>query len=353
MSAIGPASPAAQAAALLLQSDPAAGQSLTLGQVLQAKVLRQLDAGRYLVRLGGHERVVESASPLRPDDILSLRVAGSRERVELERVDREAGARAGAVEDAGEQSLLSLGGGRAAAIIEELFRRYRGTLDAPESERLKRAVGRAARPERMALAGLVLSKAGLPVQPELLEPLYETLGARSGALAPLPEVADAPAGGASGAPRWWPIGQCVLNVQGGGAIAHRVGMVPLEAGERSIEVELALFEERDDAGTPGRPGAAPIRHRKAVLALDLEHLGRVELRAAMADDHIRVALATHSGESTNALLRHAEPLSRALAEAGWQVDEISHETRAASSPNAVVGAAVEHLITPGSVSRLV
>src|SRR5204863_1548676 len=120
---------------------------------------------------------------------------------------------------------------------------------------------------------------------------------------------------------------------------------------RRIEVEIAFFEEQDDARR--MPHAkSPIRHRKVVLAFDSERLGRVELRALMAERHIRVALATESSASTNALLRHGEALANALAQAGWQVDEISHETRAAAM-NAAVGAAVDHTITPDSVSRLV
>jgi len=345
---------AAAPAALVLQpgsGDLSAG--LALGQVLQAKVLRQLDAGRYLVRLGAQERTVESAAPLRPDETLTLRVAGSRERVELERVDqqrvdRNVAAAPGDAARASDDLLAGLGGGRVAVVIEELFSRYRGKLDAQDSERLKRAVSRAERPERMALAGLVLSKTGLPVHGELLEPLYRAIGARSGALAPVPDVIDP----GTDAPRWWPPAQVVLNAQGGGSITHRVGVIPLDVSGERTEVEVAFFEERD-GGSGGAQGNGAIPHRKVVLGLETEHLGRIELRAVMAERHIRVALATESSASTNALLRHGEQLANALAEAGWQVDEISHETRAASALNGIVGAAVDHIITPGSVSRLI
>ena len=338
---------AAQAAALVLQPDGGSLSGVALGQILQAKVLQHLDAGRYLVRIAGQERVVDSRVPLRPDEMLSLRVGGSRERIELERVEREPTAAPDNAKKASDDLLAGLGGGRAAVSSEELFRRYRGALEPQESDRLKRAVSRAERPERMALAGLVLAKAGLPVHGELLEPLYQAIEARSGALAPVPDVIDPGAR----APGWWPPAQVVLNAQGGGAISHRVGMIPLEVGGRTIEVEVALFEERDDER--GAQAKAAIRHRKVVLAFETEQLGRVELRAVLAERHIRVALATESSASTNALLRHGEALANALAEGGWQVDEISHETRSASAVNGAVGAAVDHIITPGSVSKLV
>jgi hypothetical protein len=330
--------------AIVLRPAGTGSGGLTLGQVVHASVLRQVDAGRYLVRLAGQEREVDSATPLRPGEVLSLRVAGTRERVELERMDREPAAQDGAGAAPAEELAGAFGGG-AASVMEELFRRYRGTLAPAESERLRRLVAAARRPERMALAGLVLSKVGLPVSAELAEPLYEALDARAGALAPLPEVAD----GESGAPRWWPAAQCTLNAQSGGAVGHRVGRMPVEFGDGVVDVEVALFEERDPKAGGGAAGA---RHRKFVAVLQTERLGRVELRAAMADRHLRVALATESGESTQALLGDAVPLSRALEAEGWQVDEITHETRAPAAPSAAVAAAVEHLITPGSVSRL-
>lgn len=338
---VAPVDQAARLAGLTLQRDSGLASQLALGQVVQAKVLRPLQGGHYLVRILGHEHTVESANPLRSGETINGRVVGLDERIELERLGEDAGARADAQAGAqsGDEAWLALGGGRASEVIEELFRRYRGTLDADAAERLRRAAAGAARPDRMALAGLVLAKAGLPLDALLLQSLYAALDARAGALAPLPE------GGA--APDWWTPAQRVLNAQGGGAVAHRLGMLPLQAGERLIEVDAALFEERREAA------AAPqMKHRKLVLTLETEHLGRLELRAVMADSHVRVALATESSASTHALLRHGESLSRSLAEGGWQVDEISYETRARHDANGAIAAAAEHLITPGSVNRL-
>jgi hypothetical protein len=303
--------------------------------VIQGLVLRHYEGSRYLVRFLGHERVVDSAAPLRPNEVVYGRVVALDERVELERVEPPVGPAPGAA-DAGDEAWLALGAGRAAQVIEELFQRYRGTLLAREAERLRRLVGRAARPERMALAGLVLAKTGLPLEAPLAQSLYALLDSRSGALAPLAEPAS------------WPPGQWVLNAQSGGSVAHRAGTLRLEAGEAVIEVEAAFFEE-DRAAAP----AAGLRHQKLVLSLETERLGRVELRAVMANTHVRVALATVAAEATNALLRHGESLARALALEGWQVDEISYETRnAAEHGNAVAAAAAEHVVTPGSVEKL-
>jgi hypothetical protein len=42
-----------------------------------------------------------------------------------------------------------------------------------------------------------------------------------------------------------------------------------------------------------------------------------------------------------------------LEDAGWHVDEMTYETRAPVAPGEVMKSVVEHLIGPGSVSRLV
>jgi hypothetical protein len=334
---VAPAELPAAARALLLQPDAALADKLVLGQVIQGLVLRHYEGSRYLVRFLGHERVVESAAPLKPNEVVFGRVSVLRDRIELERLEREAPAPlADAEAQAVEQPWLALGSGRAAQVIEELFQRYRGTLEAGEAQRLRRLVGRAARPERMAFAGLVLAKAGLPLEAPLAQSLYALLDDAAGSLAPLAQ------------PESWAPGQWVLNAQVGGSVAHGAGTLRLEAGDAVIEVQAALFEE-DRAAAP--PGA--IQHRKLVLVFETERLGRLELRAVMAERHIRVALATETSAAADALARHDEALARALARAGWELDEASYETRnAADRGNAVAAAAAEHLVTPGSVERL-
>jgi hypothetical protein len=335
-----PVDAAAQAAALLLQRDASLAGQLILGQIVQARVLKPLESGQYLVRIFGREEAVECATPLRTGELIHGRVVSLGEQVEIERIERDAAEAPRPDRDKAEEAWLRLGGGRAAEAIEDLFRRHRGALGKEDAARLERAAARAERPERMALAGLVLAKSGLPLDEALLQALYGALAARAGALAPLPVEGVSPV--------WWSAAQRVLNAQSGGAVAHRVGMLPLEAGGEVLEVDAAFFEENREADRH----QAPLRYRKLVLSLETERLGRVELRAVMADTHMRVALATESEAATRALLRHGEGLSRELADAGWQLDEVAYETRARHPENGAVAAAAEHLVTPGSVNRL-
>jgi hypothetical protein len=344
---LGPASSAAQIAALVLKQGEG-GANLTLGQIVQVKVLRQLEAGKFLVTIGGRERVIESDQALKPGDVLSLRVGGSRDRIELERVERGAGSKASAAATESD-GFSTLGGSAAAVVIEELFRRFRMGLEPDEAEPLKALVGRAERPHEMALAGLVVRKASLPMDAELVQEVYVTLTSKFGSLAPLPAIEESTVK----PPRWWPLGQRILNIQGGGSVAHRLGSLQVEFGDEVVEVEIALFEEQgSDSGKPGTAPAPLSTHRKFILSLETAELGRLELRAAMAGQHIRVALGTESAESTNALLRDGESLVRALSSAGWRVDEITHETRPHGGGSPVVAAAVDHLVTPGSLNRV-
>jgi len=372
------ASPQAAAQlALLLQPDAGLAAKLQLGQIVQGHVLRHFEGSRYLVRLLGHDAVVDSASPLRPNEILHGRVIGLKDRVELERVEpQERGATDAASQDHAD-TLAGLGSGRAAEIIEELFQRHRGVLEGSDARELERAVRRAARPDRVALAGLVLRKVGLPIDAGLLDSLSEAIGGRFGGFAPLGEslveleLARSPSPGVGAAALGevisqqilpegknqslksaraaWPSSQWILNAQGGGSVAHQVGMLPLLLDGADIRVEYSVFEEGEDEAA----GAAALRHRKLVLVFELEGLGRVEVRAVTAGDHIRVALAADSTAQTNALLRHGEALVNSFSHSGWKVDEIAYETRAAETPGGVAGAALEHLIAPGSLSRLI
>lgn len=367
-------SAAAAQLALLLQPDAGLAAKLQLGQIVQGQVLRHYEGSRYLVRVLGHDAVVDSASPLRPNETLHGRVTGLKDRVELERLDpQERGETDAASQDAGD-TLAGLGGGRAAEIIEELFRRHRGVLQGRDAGELERAVRRAARPDRVALAGLVLRKLGLPIDAGLLDSLAEAIGGRFGGLAPGDStlelaLAQAPVSGAAALGEAiaqqifragdsesaksfraaWPPSQWILNAQGGGSVAHQVGMLPIELGGAGIRVEYAVFEESE-----GRmAGAERLRHRKLVLVFELAGLGRVEARAVTAGDHVRVVLAADSRVQTNALLRHGEALVNSFNDSGWKVDEITYETRAPEAPGGAVSAAVEHLIAPGSVSRLI
>ncbi len=162
------------------------------------------------------------------------------------------------------------------------------------------------------------------------------------------DVIDADGGGSDengDLARW------IFNAQTGGAVTHRVATLPLLLDGELVELDVALFAQNDDKGS--EPKADGIRHRELVFALTTEALGHLEVRALLADGHMRLRIAADSSASTERLAEHAQTLEAGLQRIGWQVDEQRYESRATNASGAVLASVVEHLISPGSVSRLV
>ena len=142
----------------------------------------------------------------------------------------------------------------------------------------------------------------------------------------------------------------ILNAQTGGTVAHRIATLPLLVDGELVELDVALFEQSADREPSQQHG---LRHREVVLALSTEALGRVEIHALLAGGHVRVQIVAGDSGTTQFMSTHAERLAAELQGIGWQVDELRYETRAANDANGVVRSLVEHVISPGSVSRLV
>jgi hypothetical protein len=369
---------------------------LTLGQIIKGRVLRSYEGSRYLVDFDGQQRVVDSAVPLTSNEIFYGRVVGLGDRVELHKV--HANVTAAPAIAAAAPSLAPLGG-KSGALIGEIFARFQAQLDPVQSATLQREVERAPQAEPMALSGLLLSKIGIPLTPDALRAVFSTLRAgRKEALFPLPDEAlhlatqsappqreeesltafgvalasllrqlpevapgrakaaegqrdgsaNAAAGnGAGDAPP--DLARIILNVQPGGSVAHRVGTLPLFVDGRLVELDIALFEQGDQAAHDEQSAT---RHRGIALAITLPILGRVELRARIAGAHMRLALVTDATESAQQLAQHAGKLAGALEAAGWKVDELAYQVRTEATSSAVARTVVEHLISPGSVSAL-
>jgi Flagellar hook-length control protein FliK len=425
--------------------------TLTLGQIIKARVLRSYEGQRYLADLDGHERVVDSTLALRPGETFHGRVVALGERIEIQRLPAASGD--GAERAAPQASPEPRNG--AAQSLRALFDRYRAVLDTPTLEALQQVVGRAADPQAAALAALVLAKQGLPPVADWVRALQERLSmprsgaavATSGALhfetaaAPTEPAATAtpllaaavaqslattlapglaaalapglasvaaqalgdesaqaasPADAASlgeqtaapgfaapgsgsaltqrGGDRIAAVGGAlardrdgsrrsrelpadvadwILNGQAAGVVAHRYGRLPLVVDGRLAEFDVALFEEARPAGGDSSPAdeRQPPRYRQIALSLETATLGRVEVRARLAADHLQIEMSTPTSDGTAALAHHSRALSSELAEQGWQVDALAYATRNASQPPAA--RVVEHLIRPGSVSRVV
>lgn len=379
---------------------------LTLGQVLKGKVLRHYEGGRYAVSFDGQEKVVDSAVPLRTGEILYGRVIGVGDKVQLQRVfpGNDATQR---VSPQPVQPGFNKSAEEAAAL--KLFEQYQAELNPLDLQVLGKLMRSVPQPDMMALSGLILSKIGLRFDPLLLRSLHRVLGnnrpSLSGkgeaavSLAASEQVSKVPAGSGvieqlaalmatrlnqepqQGMPQdaggdealagpavgfdekrqelheddagrrdrqEWELGRFLLNVQGGGSVAHRVRSLPIWFGDRLVEVDIALYSQLRQ-GLQQEDG---IRYQKVVFSLDTDSLGHVEISAHVANRNLRLVVASDNEFATEQMTHYLPELKAALAESGWRLDEISYETVENDLSGNVLGSVVEHHISQDSLSRL-
>lgn len=392
-----------------VEGDASFTRTLTIGQILKAKILRHYEGGRYLAEINGQQKVVDSTIPLRVGEMVHGRVTALDDRIHLQRVASDTDRQQS--EKAAKQPRFAGG----VQWLDELFARYQVSLNPVERAALMRQASRASQPQLMALAGLVLSKLGTTITPEFLNGLYRVLN--SSRLQALVENLDSPnrlatteaatthmgsddtvqqlAGlmadtrfenlrrngeiplmdkgadttrskndprdgpvlddrsGEGGKQKWndpyleWSLGQRLLNTQSEGSVSHRLSHFPLWFGDRLVEISVALFSQQEQScGDDG------IRHRRLVLSLETANLGHLEITVNLADRHLRLHMVTGEEAATERLARHFGELRTQLERYGWEIDEIDYITEAAVEDGAAVRAVVEHHITQDSLSRL-
>ena len=387
---------------LFLSADNEFTSTLNIGQIIKGRVLRQYEGNRYAVDFAGHEKVVDSAVPLKTNEIIHGRVVALGDRVELQRVASDGSIIKPSADGASPVTGFNISN-RFEKLIQETFARYQGQLTAADQTSLLRSVRSASDPGIMVMAGLVLSKLGLSQAPELLMALYHSLNNKAqnrgmfahGIMAgevqsqsniserPVSEVlsgilterlqqvpekeaanslqneqdvklgdsATAGNGGDQSPPGnpqqpFWNAGRLLLNTQSAGSVSHRVATIPFLLGDRLVEVDVALFDQRRHIDAPDG-----IRHRQIVFSLNLESLGHVEILATVANHRARVVVTTENSEATAYLAGYMTTLKDDLEQIGWAIDELSYETKT-EGIGGVNTAVVEHYISQDSLSRL-
>jgi hypothetical protein len=140
----------------------------------------------------------------------------------------------------------------------------------------------------------------------------------------------------------------ILNAQTGGVVSHALGVLPLLAGGKLIEVNVALFEQQREGQAEQR-----LAHRQVVLSLRTEHLGQVQVIARMAGEHVRITVATDDSDHTRKAAQYSAVFKEALKGGAWQVDEISYVTRLTGSHNGVVRSVIEHVVSQDTLNSFV
>ncbi len=393
-----------------VEGDASFNRTLTIGQILKARIMRHYEGGRYLAEIDGQQKVVDSTIPLRVGEQVRGRVTALGERVQLQRVADKPGA---AGQDAVSKQVIP---GRSKHWLDALFARYEASLGSADRSTLLRQAARVPNQKLMALGGLVLSKLGTQLHTDFLRALYRVLDTEQ--LRQIVENLDSPcrlacANGASHAEdqdavqplaglmegahfeawrrsaatvqdvelnalpvnssahqkqnsslhsdnpgthtgwtwgeahREWLLGERLLNTQNEGSVSHRLTHLPLWFGDRLVEIRVALFAQREASCSE-----AGIRHRRLVISLETEHLGPLEIRVTLADRHVRLSLTTGEASATEFLARHFGELKTVLSAQGWEIDEIDYLTESSVESDAAVQAVVEHHIAQDSLSRL-
>jgi hypothetical protein len=382
-----------------VEGDVAFTRTLTIGQILKARILRHYEGGRYLAEINGQQKVVDSAIPLRIGEVVHGRVTELDKRVHLQRTTGEPDRQHQAISL---QRPLSTGNGR---WLEAFLARYETHLSAVELGLLLRQTARVSQPHLMVLGALVLEKSGTVISAEFLNALYRVLNTDrlrdrvehldspyqlSSANAPsktgtedtvqqlagllasnrcdawrryvdvfdekaIDQEESGQAGAAEQGPKqkWdtpykeWLLGQRLLNTQGEGSVSHRLSHIPLWIGDRLVEISVALFSQKESTCSEDA-----IRHRRLVLSLETTNLGHLQITVNLADRHLRLHLLTQAEEVTERLACHFGKLKSVLESYEWVIDEIKYVTDSSVENGAAVRAVVEHHIARDSLSRL-
>ncbi len=384
--------------------------TLNIGQIIQGKVMRSLTGHRYLVAFGQDERVVDSAITLSSGETLRGRVVALGDRVELQRIypdERQP-------KTSASETPSPLRGADELSAVDALLQRYQAELQPAERAILARAAEKSGDPESMALAGIMLSKLGLPLQGVLLDALYRAQssrlnGASSSAPDFAPQITASPASPTdSQATTTRVLAELLAQLleargpelpQAGSAttgaraqsmpsplgIADGMGrqQSDLQDSSSSRRMQKALAEHLMNAQTGGivahRAGLLPLlvggrlveisfalfeqkrspgqtsglQHRQVIFSLQTAQLGQVDVLARMSGAHVRLQITTANEESTARAAEHVRQLRGALIESGWSVDEVVYATRFGRSVDPVARTVVEHVASLESFNRLV
>ena len=149
---------------------------LAIGQIIKGRVLRHYEGNRYLVSFDGQEKVVDSAVPLRPQEIIHGRVVGLGEKIELKRV---ALPRLQTSKDNVTSQIDGMiGFGKSEQLLSDMVTQYQAKLSIDDQSILLRLMKSVSDPVFMAQAGVALNKLGLTITPDLAKSLYDTLTSR-------------------------------------------------------------------------------------------------------------------------------------------------------------------------------
>jgi hypothetical protein len=370
-------------------------QKLTVGEVVSATIGEYLGDNKYAMKMLGENLVVHSDQPLKAREMIQGRVIGIGDKVELQRLaNNKAQADQQGIESRNWQYLQSQG--KAGMQAAQMLQDHLVTLTENEQQLLLKVLTSASEKEAMILSAVVLKKLELPLTQEFLTSIYPVMTARNAQrlhLSPqlaqlgfekadtlqqqddmkplanflarvigelpeqdlaapmVPQDLTDTGGQMSGDfhqrdqsaqhdPR-----RMLLNAQSDNTVAHRVTVVPFLVNDQLIEVDVALFSQKQNVNIQG------IKHRRIVIGLTTDTLGKVEVEIILSNSHAHLQINTASPSATQQLEKYMPNLSRSLQAHQINVDGIAYGVVHHDAMNNVISSVMEHYITQDSVNR--
>ena len=379
---------------------------LSHNMLVSGKVETDLGRGNYTVRFFKESVVVHSKSPLTVNELIHGRVIGIDEKVELQRVYKnKAAADNQSAKQANWEQLKSAGsvGNRAVEVLQN----YRSVLSTEEQMSLLTLLKKGSETEALILSAVVLNKLGIRVNEVTLNTLYpmlsktlnvrfnlqnmmahvdfESPGASANIDKHITELASYIAAVANEIPEHEPRNDrtdltddvdnelqyagddpgsgderngrqqdkqdfdanlLLLNSQSDSSVSHRVSVVPFVINERLVEVDMALFSQKE------RNNQDSIEHKKIALSLDMDTLGQVDIEINMANKHARINIKTENNLTTNEMVKYMPELKQDLTRFDIKIDELSYGVIDKNELGHVISSVVEHYISQDSLSRV-
>jgi len=377
---------------------------LTVGQVLKAKVMRHHEGSRYGVSFNGTEKIVDSANPLRPGEVIEGRVKSLGQQVEIQRINTSLNAKPDdtvaklGVEN--NNSFFFQGNHKQLNVAKSFFAERQAPLSSQEMAVLKELVGKAYPLNSLILSALSVKKAGVNLSKDAVLAVMKALDKNLSKETVVPVVAEAVALEAAGAVSSHldrsiirelsanirdhafleglsnpdaqmqdtqaqkshfdsdtsdkeflnqDLAKWLLNIQDDSAINHRLMTFPIWMGDKLVEIRMAFFDQDKSQKSPM---GDDLPYKRVVFTVAFEQLGSVAISAVMHGSHMSLSLMSEESDATEYIARYMGSLKTVIESMGWEIDKLEYSTVVGTEFEPAAHAIVEHYIAKDSVSRL-
>lgn len=377
-----------------LQGQNDFASKLTLGQVIKARVLRHYEGSRYLADVNGQEKVVDSANPLRPGELIEGRVKSLGQQVELQRinvarqdqnqVDITSSSEMGDTGFFGQKD-------KQLQAAQQFFAERQSSLNAKDIQVLKYFLSRGKPLNTVLMSALSIKKAGLDISNKNLKSIIEALEYNQKEKSIISSASRTGIEVNSGAIqsyrsnlevtkqlaedfRCWSehdlsvnndfdqstnnefaegdeqqsLAYQILNKQDNSSVNHQLMIFPIWLGEKLTEVRMAFFDQRQLTKDNG----ATFPYKRFVFTFQLDNLGDIMASAIVHGKHLALTFTSNKTQSTDFLSRYMGALTSQVESMGWTIDNVEYATISEREYNPTTAAIVEHYVSKDSVSRV-